>query len=77
MAGLPDTCGYICYRHDDGKIYVVHRAYGSYTDAFTKSELFKDYFEDHENEMPEFEDPVIDEEAIFKLNEKKDLVLCS
>jgi hypothetical protein len=56
---------HILYRHDDGKIYVVHHSYGSYTDAFyfTKSEL-KDYFEDYENEMPEFEDPVIDEEAI-------------
>tara|TARA_B100001175_G_C19500328_1_gene637716 strand:+ start:372 stop:740 length:369 start_codon:yes stop_codon:yes gene_type:complete len=48
---------HILYRHSDGIIYVVHFAYGEYRDAFyfTKSELM-DYFEDFEDEMPDFQE---------------------
>jgi hypothetical protein len=48
---------HILYRHSDGIIYVVHFTYGEYRDAFyfTRSEL-EDYFEDFEDEMPDFQE---------------------
>ena len=44
------------YRADNGNVFVVHNAYGNLSDAFyfTPS-LLREYFEDNENEMPEYE----------------------
>jgi hypothetical protein len=49
---------HIIYRHTDGLIYVVHYAYGEFTDAFyfTYSEMAQ-YFEDFEHEIPKYVDP--------------------
>jgi hypothetical protein len=47
---------HMLYRADNGNVFVVHNAYGNLSDAFyfTPS-LLREYFEDSENEMPEYE----------------------
>ena len=47
---------HMLYRADNGNVFVVHNAYGNWSDAFyfTPS-LLREYFEDNENEMPEYE----------------------
>jgi len=49
---------HIIYRHTDGLIYVVHYAYGEFSDAFyfTYNEMAQ-YFEDFEHEIPKYVDP--------------------
>jgi len=47
---------HMLYRADNGNVFVVHNAYGNWSDAFyfTPS-LLREYFEGNENEMPEYE----------------------
>ena len=56
---------HIIYRHTDGLIYIVHHAYGGFSDAFyfTYSEMAQ-YFEDYEHGIPEYVDPPIVVEAL-------------
>ena len=53
-----DRRAHMLYRSDNGLIYQVHYAYGTYSDAFY---LTKDFlrciFEGNENNIPSFEDP--------------------
>jgi len=46
---------HMLYRANNGNVFVVHNAYGNFSDAFyfTPS-MLKDYFEGSENEIPEF-----------------------
>lgn len=53
-------CRHILYQGDDHMIYVLHCSYGEIKNAFyfTRSEMCE-YFEDFEDEMPEYQDPPI------------------
>lgn len=46
---------HMIYRANNGNIFVIHNAYGNINDAYYFTpELLKDYFEESENEMPDF-----------------------